>query len=374
MNIKFLLLSIIILNWSMPSQDPAKKADGNVPAVSQDAALEGSVPDLITQGKLLYRSARFKLALAKFESALKQEPENDEALGLAAETAFRLDNQAQARDYFSRRVELPKQKDSVKAFCYYKVALTYWREAHDVVAKYGQLEEGRLVYRLPEQGAAEVNTAVESGLASVDRALAVTNNFVEAYNIRNLLHTEAALAKTGDPGAKEHQRLAIEALRRAIEITEVAGEGRRVEAADFSQPTIRVSEFPRTREEEERLDDPMMKLIEGGRPIKRLTANFPNVRMLKPVSDPNDPGAKSSTGQPSEVAQATVPVPAAIKVEVLISTMGEVVFARAVEGRADLNGSAILAARGWKFEPAKFEGKPVQISGVITFEVKPKGK
>jgi Flp pilus assembly protein TadD len=62
-----------------------------------------SVAQLIAQGKALYRAQRLKPALAKFEAALKLDPENDEALSLAAVTAFRLDLQPQSRDYFVRR-------------------------------------------------------------------------------------------------------------------------------------------------------------------------------------------------------------------------------------------------------------------------------
>jgi TonB family protein len=66
--------------------------------------------------------------------------------------------------------------------------------------------------------------------------------------------------------------------------------------------------------------------------------------------------------------------PGKVKVEVLISATGEVVFGHIVDGRPDLNGAAILAARAWKFEPAKFEGKQVQVSGMITFDMKPAGR
>src|SRR6266498_1194912 len=75
-----------------------------------------SAAQLIEQGKALYRAQRLKPALAKFEAALKLEPKNDEALSLAAVTAFRLDLQPQSRDYFIRRANLTGQRDSVKAF------------------------------------------------------------------------------------------------------------------------------------------------------------------------------------------------------------------------------------------------------------------
>jgi tetratricopeptide (TPR) repeat protein len=349
---------------SLPKQvqDAGKRPDANTQGLNQEAAVEPSATELLTQGKSLFRSARFKQALEKFEAALKQEPENDEALALAAETAFRLDSQAQSREYFLRRADLPRQKDSVKAYCYDRMALSYWRDAHDIIVRDSMVDNGRLVYRLPEQAASEVSNIIKKGLEYVDRTLAVTDNFAEAYNIRNLLYSEAALSDANEKRATELRSLALEALRRAIEISELSVEGRRLETADFTQPTIRISEFARTKEDEEKLDDPMLKRIEGGRPIKRVQPFFPSVRLPKPSPDQTE-----TTAGASQTAAST---PSMIKIEVLISTTGEVVFTRPVDGRSDLSGAAIIAARGWRFEPAKFEGKPVQVSGVITFEVK----
>jgi len=65
--------------------------------------------------------------------------------------------------------------------------------------------------------------------------------------------------------------------------------------------------------------------------------------------------------------------PGTVKVEVLISKTGDVVFAHVVDGRDDLKGAALLAARAWKFAPPRFEGTPVQLSGVITFDMRPGG-
>jgi TonB family protein len=122
----------------------------------------------------------------------------------------------------------------------------------------------------------------------------------------------------------------------------------------------------------------MMKLIEGGRPVKRTQALFPSVRPPRPGAGQGDPSAKGVTAEGGAYslgagrgALTAAYAPGRVKIEVLISTAGEVVFAHVVDGRSDLNGAAILAARGWKFEPAKFEGKPVQVSGVITFDMKP---
>src|SRR5262249_24868405 len=119
-------------------------AAANLPldlAVPAQTKTTPTVPPLIDQGKKHIPTPRLNPARAKFEAALKMEPNNDEALGLAAVTAFRLDNQPQSRDFFVRRAGLPGQKDSIKAFSYYRVALTYWREVHDLVAKFAEIKE-----------------------------------------------------------------------------------------------------------------------------------------------------------------------------------------------------------------------------------------
>ncbi|MEP7342748.1 MAG: hypothetical protein ABI977_33775 [Acidobacteriota bacterium] len=80
------------------SQSSAQQVSSNSkPAANQTTSQdkpEASAADLIAQGKTLFRTVKLRQALVKFEAALKQEPDNDEALGLAAETAFRLDSQA----------------------------------------------------------------------------------------------------------------------------------------------------------------------------------------------------------------------------------------------------------------------------------------
>src|SRR5438046_404815 len=109
--------------WAVPvaAQAPLNSKPPDGQTASQDKR-EASAADLIAQGKALFRAVKLRQALVKFEAALKQEPDNDEALGLAAETAFRMDSQTAAREYFLRRAELSGQKASVKAFCYQRVA------------------------------------------------------------------------------------------------------------------------------------------------------------------------------------------------------------------------------------------------------------
>ena len=327
---------------------------------------EPSVASLLQQGKSLYRIVRLKESLEKFEAALQLEPANDEALGLAAITAFRLDNQRAARDYFLRRAELPEQKDSVRAFCYYRLSLSLWREVHDLIAGHGKIQENRLVHTLPEAARQEAETLIQSGLDYVERTLRLMPNYAEAHNTRNLLSSEAALIAPGEELAQRSQTTALDSLKRAIELVEqAAAAGRRPDVTDFSQPTVRVGEFPPTSPMDDVLaQDRMLQQIEGGRPTNRQLPAFPVVRAPKP-----DPAQSPAPPTGELLTESSPPIP--VKVEILVSTQGDVVFARVIEGRPEYNPAALVAVREWKFEPAKYEGRPVQVSGIVTFEAPP---
>jgi hypothetical protein len=362
-------------------QSSAQQASANSsPAASQTPSQdkpEASAADLIAQGKTFFRTVKLRQALVKFEAALKQEPDNDEALGLAAETAFRLDSQAAAREYFSRRAELPGQKESVRAFCYQRVAMTHWREVHDLVAKFGEIKlgggQGKVVYSLPEEALDQAKEGIKTGIEYATQAIGIRDDFADAYNIRNLLHAEAALAFTNEETAKEHREKSLEDLKMAMVMARPAGDSKN-EIADFNTPTLRISEFPRTKTEDGQIEDPMIKVIEGGKVLKRVPAVFPKARPTKPATDPNDKGATSVSGTSPGTGRS--PLTAAytagkVKVEVLVSTEGKVIFTHIVDGRSDVNGAAILAARSWTFEPAMFDGQAVQLSGVISFDLRP---
>lgn len=377
---------------SQAKPSPTQKASAS-PTPDKAAAQSTKPPvtakDLVEQGKQLYRTAnlaaetnravRLQKALDKFQAALALEPDLDEALGLAAITAFRLDNQPPAREWFRHRAELSDQKDSVKAYSYYWAALTLWREAHGLIAKHGQIKEGKIVFELPEEESTAAAKYIADGLDDAGRALAIIPNYAEAHNLRNLLRTEAAFIAPDEKKAAEEHRAALASLRKAIELHRPASNANDA-AAMFGAPTIYVAEFARTKDEDAALKEPAMKLSEGGRPLTRVAALFPSVRPSKTQSDPKDPsvtgvtaeGGAYSLGSGRGALNAAY-LPGTVKVEVLISTTGNVLFAHVVDGRSDLNGAALLAAKKWTFAPAKFEGHLVQVSGVITFEMKPAG-
>lgn len=355
---KTILLALGLILVGFQGRIVAQTSAANQSATPNVEQEKSDLPasELVAQGKALYRTARFKLAMAKFEAALKLEPDNDEALGLAAETAFRLDSQAAARNHFLKRAGLSGQKDSVKAYSYHRAAMTCWREAHDLVAKYIEIKNGKVINNLPESTQQDVAEIISSGIEYATRALSLRSNFADAYNIRNLLHAEAALAATDETMAKSSWQKSLDDLRMAQTMAKPAYPDK--DTADFNFPTVRISEFARTKEEQDQLADEMLKIIEGGTPLRRVQAIFPAIRPGKPV-EPGSLGGRDNA------------IPGKVKVEVLVSTAGKVVFAHIVDGRSDLNSAAILAARAWTFEPALMDGQPVQISGVISFDLKP---
>ena len=56
-----------------------------------------------------------------------------------------------------------------------------------------------------------------------------------------------------------------------------------------------------------------------------------------------------------------------VTVEVLLNEEGRVISARAVDGNPFLRQTAVIAARQARFTPTVVSGKPVQVTGVITY-------
>ena len=382
-----LLVSLcLIFSWASWAQTPApvKKpkpaATGIRPAPtpkaqtpitpSQDDKPDLSAAQLVEQGKALYKKANFPQALTKFEAALKAEPERDEALFFAAETAYRLDNQLKARNWFLRRAELANQKETIKAFSFYRAATTYWREAHDNVAAYATFKEGKTVMsKLPEKGlvtAFTVEELIGSGLHLIERCLAFMPRYAEAHNVKNLLLTESAWLRSGTIKGEEAQQKALAALREAIAL--IKGREAKTISTDFGAPTLRVGEFPPTKADDAFTNEQTLDGLAGGTVVKRVAAIFPtSVPRTDDTGDDNpDRGGRRG-------ALTAASAPGKVKVEVLISTAGDVTFAHIVQGRSDINAAAVAAARKWKFAPAKFEDHPIQLSGVITFDMRPGG-
>ena len=358
---------------SKPAPTPVAKPAATAPsgAAAPEAKPQASAADLVNQGKVLYQKASFTQALAKFEAALKLEPERDEALAFAAETAYRLDNQSKARTWFLKRAELPNQKDTIKSFNFYRAATTFWREAHDSVTKFGTLKEGKTVMsKLPEKSTkddlseATTKELIANGLDYIERCLTLTPKYAEAHNVKNLLLAESAWLNAESSKGEELQKQSLRALRQALDL--MKGRDAKTMPNDFGAPTLRIGEFPPTKAEDEDFQANKFPGLEGGAVLKRFAAIFPT---SIPRSSEGGEDNPDRAGRRGALTAATTP--GKVKVEVLVSTAGDVTFAHVVQGRSDLNPAAVAAARKWKFEPAKFEGHAIQLSGVITFDMRP---
>jgi TonB family protein len=80
------------------------------------------------------------------------------------------------------------------------------------------------------------------------------------------------------------------------------------------------------------------------------------------------------TGHALELPQPAYPPLAArahvsgeVRVQVIVDLDGKVIAASAISGHPLLQPAAVKAARGAVFTPMKFEGKPVRIVGVISY-------
>jgi Gram-negative bacterial TonB protein C-terminal/Tetratricopeptide repeat len=366
----FLMAISISLNAQQPAPAPAAPVTTPPPVII-------TAQSEMTQGVALYKKGKFDLAAKKFQAAVKLEPNNDEALGYAALTAFQLGNMAQARDFFQRRTDLPKQKNSIKTYSNYMIGMTRWRQAHEIIIKRGELIAGKTTYKLADKEILTANEHINAGLASIKKSLTIKPDYSEALNLLNLLNAEAAALATDESKAEELRKSSLHALSQALK-SRVEGTK---EAADFGAPTIRLGEFSVAVEDV--VSDEMTQAIAGGSPLNRVSAVLPYIKVqpkskAAPVVDSGPNGAALSAGPGQGALKASTTQKAEViqlkggkaKVEVLISSLGKVMFARMIDGPPATTTPAINAAKKWTFLPATFEGKPVQVSGVITFNVK----
>lgn len=70
---------------------------------------------------------------------------------------------------------------------------------------------------------------------------------------------------------------------------------------------------------------------------------------------------------PYPPAARAVRATGSVSVQVTVDEKGDVISANAVSGHPLLKSAAVQAARGAKFEPTKLSGKPVRVSGILTF-------
>ncbi len=113
---------------------------------------------------------------------------------------------------------------------------------------------------------ASATSDIATGLDFVSRALKISPQFSEAYAVASLLHADAADASTEKAESEREESKSLEALRSAIQQYRPAASAAATEVANFSVPTLMVSDFGSTPESDAKLASEMPKGVEGGRP------------------------------------------------------------------------------------------------------------
>ena len=56
-----------------------------------------------------------------------------------------------------------------------------------------------------------------------------------------------------------------------------------------------------------------------------------------------------------------------VKIEVTINEMGEVIYAKALNGSSRLRALSVAAAKGSTFRPTLVDGRPTKVFGILTY-------
>lgn len=156
------------------------------------------------------------------------------------------------------------------------------------------------------------------------------------------------------------------------------------ETVDNELSTETVDRLASLREAAERaaLEAKFSPTLLSGQPVKVTGTIIYNFRLGGPADDSNkilDGGELSGRAVslpaakypgPAKAVRATGPV----AVRVTVDEEGNVISAKAVSGHPLLQSAAVAAAREARFEPALLDGRPVKLSGIITYNFALPGK
>ncbi len=157
-------------------------------------------------------------------------------------------------------------------------------------------------------------------------------------------------------GTKANGRYEV-ALKRSNSVWRLQGGNVRTDSGKsivIVDTRVTIEDEPPTNDNTNTIDVPQ-DLVPGkttGKPVSGGVLNGKAISLPKP---PYPPIARSAH------ASGTVVV------KVLIDESGNVVSAIPISGHVLLQAAAVSAARGAKFSPTKLSGKPVKVTGVITY-------
>jgi TonB family protein len=308
-----LAIAAIISNSSL-----AARAQQTPPATHQ------KLDELIKKGDDLFRGNKLKEAIEAYKEALALDPNNDQAVAYIAYSYNKLRENEQARQWMTRRVEIPGQTASKKAQALTDITLLYWDEAHMDIAS--RLAGGSKNAK-PED-VASAKKMLTAGIEAGQRAVAIAPRSVKGFNLLNLLYRASAATEPNAAIRTDLNAKADAALRKSLEIFEAIAQ----------QPSADLWVVP------------TLSAINGtdlGQSVHFGSAT-------KKTSPDALKGAKEG----------------AVVVEVVVGRDGKVRLPRLLAGQGKLGEAAVAAARQWEFEPGTFEGHAVQVIQTVSFPAK----
>jgi len=308
-----LAIAAIIASFSL-----AARAQQTPPATHQ------KLDELIKKGDDLYKGNKFKEAIEAYKEALSLDPNNDQAVAYIAYSYNKLRESEQARQWMTRRVEIPGQTASKKAQVLTDITLLYWDEAHMDIAS--RLAAGSKNGK-PED-VASAKKMLTAGIESGQKAVAIAPRSVKGFNLLNLLYRASAATEPDAATRTDLIAKADAALRKSLEIFE----------ATPQQPSADLWVVP------------TLSAINGtdlGQSVHFGSAT-------KKTSPDALKGAKEG----------------AVVIEVVVGRDGKVRLPRVLAGQGKLGEDAVAAARQWEFEPSTFEGHAVQVIQTVSLPAK----
>ena len=307
-----LAIAAIIASFSL-----AGRAQQTPPATHQ------KLDELIKKGDELYKGNKFKEAIEAYKEALSLDPNNDQAVAYIAYSYNKLRESEHARQWMTRRVEIPGQTASKKAQGLTDITLLYWDEAHMDIAS--RLAGGK---NAKPEDVASAKKLLTAGIESGQKAVAIAPRSVKGFNLLNLLYRASAATEPDAAIRTDLLAKADAALRKSLEIFE----------ATPQQPSADLWVVP------------TLSAING-------TDLGQSVHF----------GSATKKSSPDALKGAKE---GAVVIEVIVGRDGKVRLPRALAGQGKLGEAAVAAARQWEFEPSTFEGHAVQVIETVSLPAK----
>ncbi len=287
-------------------------------------ATHQKLDELIKKGDDLYKGNKFKEAIEAYKEALSLDPNNDQAVAYIAYSYNKLRESEQARQWMTRRAEIPGQTAPKKAQVLTDITLLYWDEAHMDIAS--RLAAGSKTVK-PED-VASAKKMLTAGIESGQKAVTIAPRSVKGFNLLNLLYRASAATEPDAAIRTDLIAKADAALRKSLDIFE----------ATPQQPSADLWVVP------------TLSAINGtdlGQSVHFGSAT-------KKTSPDALKGAKEG----------------AVVIEVIVGRDGKVRLPRVLAGGEKLGEAAVAAARQWEFEPSTFEGHAVQVIQTVSLPAK----